>query len=66
METHSYQFEIDRCNPKIQTKNGRANCHEEKKIDEWVGDIDVEIWTLNKVIDFDAYGDDPTYIVNDL
>ena len=66
METHSYQFEIDRCNSETQLKNGRKACHDEKVINSWVDDIDVEVWSLQKVIDFDAYGDDPTYITNDL
>ena len=46
METHSYQFEIDRCNSETQLKNGRKACHDEKVINSWIDDIDVEVWSL--------------------
>ena len=66
IETHSYQFQIDKCNQDLQTKMGRPKCHSDYKINTWIKDVNVQSWSLNKVIDFDYYGDDPTYWVNEM
>ena len=43
---------------------GREDCHNKTVINEWIKDINVEIWTMQKVIDFEKYGSDPTYFTN--
>jgi hypothetical protein len=45
---------------------GRPDCHDKTTIDKWISDLDVQVWNMNKVINFGAYGPDPTYYVNKL
>jgi hypothetical protein len=41
MVTHSYQFQIDRCNNTIQHQMGRQACHSNHLIDNWIKDVDI-------------------------
>ena len=43
---------------------GREKCHKKEIIDAWIKDVNVEIWTQQEVIDFGAYGNNPTYLTN--
>ena len=43
---------------------GRKSCHSKKMINEWIKDVNVEIWNQQEVKDFGAYGPHPTYITN--
>ena len=45
---------------------GREKCHKKTDIDKWIKDLDVEVWIMQKTIDFAAYGPDPTYLTNRL
>ena len=47
--TESYQFNINRCMKK--TKKGE-DCHSIENINEWITDVNVEVWNMQKVIDF--------------
>ena len=51
MKAESMQLVIDRCNNKTQTEMGREKCHEEKSINEWIKDVLVEAWSLERVVD---------------
>ena len=63
MVTHSYQFNIDRC---TEDKTKSKKCHDETQINNWMEDVNVEIWTMQKSIDFTKYTADPTYWTNKL
>ena len=54
-------FKINRCNDTLQKELGREKCHPKPIIDEWIKDINVEIWSNEKNIDMTKYGPDPTY-----
>ena len=43
---------------------GRSHCHSWGTINNWINDIEVELWNMQKVIDFSDYGEDPTYWTN--
>jgi hypothetical protein len=57
MIKHSYQFTINRC-------VGKSTCHKKETVDAWLTDVDVEMWAMQKVVDFKKYGLDPTYWTN--
>jgi hypothetical protein len=60
MIMYSYQFNINRCVP----VPGLKTCADKTTIDKWIADVDVSMWAMYKVIDFDKYGEDPTYWTN--
>ena len=45
-------------------KHGREKCKSKEEIDEWVKDIDVEVWTMEKKLDHKKYGQNPEYYIN--
>ena len=40
------------------------NCHPKHVVDNWLKDVDVQVWQVEKVIDFSMYGPNPTYPTN--
>ena len=57
--THSYQFQINKCHE-------RKYCKSENEINEWIEDVDVEVWVMQRRLDHHLYGPEPDYIVNEL
>ena len=43
---------------------GRPGCHQRSTIDYWIEDVEIELWNMQKVIDFEKYTHDPTYWTN--
>jgi len=39
-------------------------CYTPEEINEWMGDVEVDMWNMQKVIDFEKYGLNPTYWTN--
>ena len=44
----------------------RPKCHSESIINEWIQDVDVQVWTQSKKIDSQKYGQNPDYLVNSM
>ena len=44
----------------------RPKCHSEHIINEWIEDVDVQVWSTSKKIDSEKYGQNPDYFVNSL
>ena len=40
---------------------GREKCYSKHIINEWIKDVEVNVWSNQKSIDMEAYGSDPTY-----
>ena len=64
MKAESMQLVIDRCNDKTQIEMGREKCHGKESINEWIKDVLIEVWSLERVVDNTKYGPNPTYRTN--
>lgn len=57
MESKSFTFTINRCDPK------KSICASKEEIDEYIKDIQVDSWSVKEVLDFNEYVKWPTFKV---
>jgi hypothetical protein len=66
MVTRSFEFTINRCNQTLQDIQKRPKCKSDEEINEWIKDVNVEIWGIEEKIDYSDYSDKPFYRMNTL
>jgi hypothetical protein len=62
MISSNFAFQINRC---IDGKNPGVVCKKPEEINEYIKDIEINIWRLEQNIDFDVYDNPPTFLMTD-
>ena len=55
--TKNIVFKVDRCDPK------KSKCKSESEIEEFIHDLQIDLWVIYKVADFNSYSKDSTFLL---
>lgn len=58
MITKYMSFEVRRC---VNSAENNFSCHSDEEIDEYLKKTSVELWTIQRKVDFSKYDEEPLY-----
>ena len=62
MKSQNYQFEIHYCNSTERQEKKLSDCHNITEIQEYIQDIQINLWAAQFEIDYHTYDKRPLYI----